>query len=134
MKIHSVGELGEQLVASWLKSKEYQILHQRWRCRWGEIDLIALEKPSNILAFIEVKTRSHNNWDAEGILSIDLRKQQKIGKTAQMFLAQNPTFADYSCRFDVALVSYQSRSTLPLTENDRDRVQLREYLESAFEM
>ena len=134
MKIHSVGELGEQLVASWLESREYQILYRRWRCRWGEIDLVALEKFRNILVFVEVKTRSYNNWDAEGMLSIDLRKQQKIGKTAQMFLVQNPIYADYPCRFDVALVSYQNKSSLPLTENDLDRVQLKEYIESAFEL
>ena len=149
--MHIIGELGEKLVALWLESKNYQILARRWRCRWGEIDLIALEQSSNTLVFIEVKTRSHNNWDAEGILAIDLRKQQKIEKTAQMFLAQNPQLADFPCRFDVALVSYRSylyRSPILLSENNyalqleqkqptlrnkQHLVMLTEYLESAFE-
>ena len=149
--MHIIGELGEKLVALWLESKNYQILARRWRCRWGEIDLIALEQSSNTLVFIEVKTRSRNNWDAEGILAIDLRKQQKIEKTAQMFLAQNPQLVDFPCRFDVALVSYQnylSRSRFLLSENNyalqleqkqptlrnkQHLVMLTEYLESAFE-
>ncbi len=37
----NVGELGEQLVAGWLQTQNFGILHHRWRCRWGEIDLIA---------------------------------------------------------------------------------------------
>ena len=36
-----IGELGEQLVAGWLQTQDWVILHHRWRCRWGEIDLIA---------------------------------------------------------------------------------------------
>lgn len=39
-----IGELGEQLVAEWLKTQGWVILHHRWRCRWGEIDLIARQE------------------------------------------------------------------------------------------
>lgn len=36
-----IGVLGEDLVAQWLQSTGWIILHRRWRCRWGEIDLVA---------------------------------------------------------------------------------------------
>jgi putative endonuclease len=102
-----IGQLGEEIVAQWLKQQNYLILHQRWRCRWGEIDLIAQEKKSSILAFVEVKTRSPRNWDNDGILAINEQKQAKICQTAQLFFSEYPHLAEFPCRFDVALVLYQ---------------------------
>ncbi|HEY9669145.1 MAG TPA: YraN family protein [Coleofasciculaceae cyanobacterium] len=133
----TVGELGEQLVAEWLQAQNWVILHHRWRCRWGEIDLIACSgarergkldagnvkqnttmagisqftspcppvSHSPLLAFIEIKTRSPRNWDADGRLAITLQKQAKLLQAAELFLAKYPEMASYPCRFDVALVS-----------------------------
>lgn len=42
-----IGVLGEDLVAQWLQSTSWMILHRRWRCRWGEIDIIARKEPEN---------------------------------------------------------------------------------------
>jgi len=108
----SLGELGEQLVSKWLSEQDYQILHYRWRCRWGEIDLIARQKSQPILVFVEVKTRSDRSWDNKGLDAIAPQKQRKISQTAALFLAKNPQLADFYCRFDVALVhsqKYQNR-------------------------
>lgn len=104
-----IGVLGEDLVAQWLCSKGWVILHRRWRSRWGEIDIIA-RNSSPLLAFVEVKTRSRGNWDAGGLLSITPQKQAKLWQTAQRFLATYPGLVDYPCRFDVALVHCQKLS------------------------
>lgn len=102
-----IGNLGEALVARWLQLQDYQILECNWRCRWGEIDLIAREVKTSAIAFVEVKTRSYNNWDEAGLLAVDSRKQQKIIQAASFFLTQHPRLAELPCRFDVALVSCQ---------------------------
>ncbi|MEH2192992.1 MAG: YraN family protein [Nostoc sp.] len=118
----NIGELGEDLVAQWLQSTGWIILHRRFSSRWGEIDIIAqydgrvgeaggvgteLRTQHSLLAFVEVKTRSFGSWDAGGRSAITPQKQAKISRTAGIFLAQYPEKADYSCRFDVAIVCCQ---------------------------
>lgn len=134
-----IGSIGEDLVAQWLVSTGWEILHRRFACRWGEIDIIAQhpgrteeqgcrgsqralavkrleatgvageELPTQdcTLAFVEVKTRKSGNWDAGGRSAITPQKQAKICKTAGIFLAEYPQKADYTCRFDVAIVYCQ---------------------------
>ena len=102
-----IGALGEELVCQWLELQNYDLLERNWRCRWGEIDIIAQDRDSKAIAFVEVKTRSRNNWDEGGLLAIDFIKQEKIIKTASLFLAEYPQFVELPCRFDVALVSYE---------------------------
>jgi putative endonuclease len=101
----NTGKQGEEVVAQWLIAHGGKILHQRWRWKRGEIDLIAME--SGTLLFIEVKTRNRSNWDADGLLAITPQKQARIISTAQLFLLKHPHFAEQPCRFDVAIVRHQ---------------------------
>ncbi|AUC59960.1 putative endonuclease [Cyanobacterium sp. HL-69] len=102
----TLGELGEKIVSTWLEPQNYQILHHRWHCRWGEIDLIALDSNNSELVFIEVKTRKPQNWDQNGLEALNINKQKKIYTTAQIFLSKNPLWQNYNCRFDLILSTY----------------------------
>lgn len=116
----SLGEKGENLVANYLSEKGWQILAQRWNCRWSDLDVVASDR-SNLI-FVEVKTRSAGNWDEDGLLSITPKKQGKLWQAARAFLGEHqPQFDHFNCRFDVALVSHRTNSLC-----------LKTYLENAF--
>lgn len=108
----NIGKLGEEIIAQWLQRQNYEIIAQRWRCREGEIDLIAQEKENNNLVFVEVKTRNLRNWDHNGILAINERKKAKLWLTAATFFSKNPQLADLDCSFDLALLTYKPNRQL----------------------
>jgi putative endonuclease len=142
----NTGELGEEVVAQWLISRGNEILHRRWRSRGGEIDLLAIERTegkldaSETLIFIEVKTRDRHNWDEDGLLAVDERKQAKLISTASLFLSKHPHLAEYPCRFDVAIVRHQPihhkivGTPLHTLTVDRHCGLLIEYVHSAFDL
>ncbi|MEB3210137.1 MAG: YraN family protein [Leptolyngbyaceae bacterium] len=124
----NIGIHGEAIAAQWVVSWGWRVLHHRWHCRWGELDLVACQ-PSSVgsprslpltfnqqkqwevreptLVFIEVKTRTSKNWDANGLLAITPEKQRKLWQTAELFLAEFPDYAQFPCRFDLILVQYR---------------------------
>jgi putative endonuclease len=96
------GELAEALVAQWLIEQGWEILDRRWKCRLGELDLVAYRRSH--LIFVEVKARSSGNWDADGMLAVNAQKQAKLWRSVGLFLADRPHLANLPCSFDVALV------------------------------
>lgn len=93
---HLLGQWGEKLAARYLMKCGYQILDANWRCRFGEIDLIAKEK--GYICFVEVKLRKNDRM-ASAAEFVDARKQKKLRITAQLYLSIHPT--QEQPRFDV---------------------------------
>jgi len=116
-----LGNLGENLVTELLKAQGWQILATQWHCRWGELDIVACDR--EWLIFVEVKTRTPNNWDLNGALAISKSKQKKIHLSALDFLRCHPQLYDLSCRFDVALVTMNGKN---------EDLELYSYIASAF--
>lgn len=78
-----IGKFGEKLAEKYLMKNKYKIVEKNFRCKFGEIDIIAFYKKE--LIFIEVKTRTSNKYGS-GISSIDKNKQKHLYKTAEYYL------------------------------------------------
>ena len=60
MGIGRIGSFGEDKATTYLQNSHYQIMQRNFQRRWGEIDIIAKDKKTKELVFVEVKTRKLN--------------------------------------------------------------------------
>lgn len=93
-----LGSWGEQQAVKLLKEAGFEITHQNYHSRFGEIDIIALKQQE--MLFVEVKARAKTERGTAAEV-VTLAKQRKIIKTALYFLQQNPQFHDLCFRFDL---------------------------------
>ncbi len=96
METGTLGAFGEERAARFLRRKGYRIVERNYRCRQGEIDLIARDR--ECLVFVEVKLRKDDRF-AEAREFVTAAKQRRILTAAQLWLAQHET--DLQPRFDV---------------------------------
>jgi len=98
-----VGKNGEEKGAHFLQEHGYTILERNYRCRLGEIDIIALDK--DCVVFVEVKTRKTQNYGLPEE-SVNWHKQQKIEKAALHWLkTSKPPYSNF--RFDVLSIGHE---------------------------
>jgi putative endonuclease len=84
--------------AALLRDFGLRIVARNYRCRAGEIDLVATDE--HRLVFVEVRARSRRSHGGAAA-SVDHRKQCKIAKCAALFLTRHPEWRHLPCRFDV---------------------------------
>lgn len=101
MNRRKTGAYYEKLVAEYLETQGYEILETNYRCRMGEIDLIA--KEGETLVFVEVKYRRDESM-GNPKEAVHRKKQKKISMTAAYYLMRECGCMDIPCRFDVAAV------------------------------
>ena len=97
-----LGEEYEELAAAWLEDQGFTILERNFRCRQGEIDIIAREK--SYISFVEVKYRSREG-QGDPAEAVNGSKQRGICRVAAWYLIKNGLPEDTPCRFDVVSVS-----------------------------
>lgn len=100
----SLGNLGELLAEKFLQSKGYEILKKNFRCRLGEIDLVA--KESGELVLVEVKCRRGTAFGFPQE-QITWKKQKKLSQLAQWLLKRYP--ADKVIRIDLVAILLDKR-------------------------
>ena len=91
------GFIGEQIAENYLKSQGYKIIKTNYKCKLGEIDIIASDKDT--LVFIEVKYRKTNIFGLPRE-TVNSYKQQKIRMVASIYINKN-NLHNKPCRFDV---------------------------------
>jgi len=87
MSRSELGKAGEKLACGALKKKGCRIIDKNYRCRYGEIDIIATHRGSII--FIEVRSKSGNSFGSPEE-SVTAQKRQKLVSTALDYLDKHP--------------------------------------------
>ena len=96
--MNPAGARAEDLCADLMRASGLRLLERNWRCRHGEIDLIAEERGT--LVFAEVRMRSGERFGGAAE-SVTMAKRSRLLASARLYLMRRP---QASCRFDVFLV------------------------------
>jgi putative endonuclease len=108
-----IGALGEQLAAEHLTSLGLRIVARNWRCRWGELDLIAAYSAARTVVFVEVKTRTTDRFGGVA-QAVTHQKVRRLRRLAGLWLAgQHGGWA--AVRIDVIGVRIGRRRTPEIT-------------------
>lgn len=102
MDKRQTGSRWEAQAALFLEQAGYQILERNFRCRQGEIDLVARE--GRYLVFVEVKYRRSLAWGSPQE-AVNPEKQGRIRRTALYYLYSHGYGEEMPCRFDVVAVT-----------------------------
>ena len=115
-----VGAKGEKLAAKFLKRKGYTIIQRNYRCKLGEIDIIA--EQDRTIVFVEVRTKQTERFGPPQY-SITSGKRWQISKAALYYIKEK-RLVERSCRFDVIAVTFSSGSRRPEIEHIENAFQL----------
>lgn len=108
-----IGALGEQLAVDHLSSLGLRVLARNWRCRYGELDVIAVDDESRILVFVEVKTRTSDRFGGVA-QAVTPDKVRRLRRLAGLWLAaQDGSWS--AIRIDVVGVRIGRRRTPEIT-------------------
>ena len=92
-----IGRRGEDIAKRYLIDKKYKILEENFKCKIGEIDIIASD--GEYIIFVEVKTRTSTKYGIP-CQAVNFYKQRIIGKVASLYLSNNKLYNEM-CRFDI---------------------------------
>lgn len=100
MSNFELGIWGEKEAVKFLKKKKYKVIEQNYRCKLGEVDIIA--RQGAYLVFIEVKTRASNRYGLP-MEAVDEQKQRKLLLLA-LYYQKCKGLLDMPVKFDVVQI------------------------------
>lgn len=104
----NIGRLGERMAAAALRERGYRIVEHNFRCRQGEIDLVA--EDAQDLVFVEVKTRRGNSF-GQPEEAVNAAKRRKLVEVASCYLDSRAVDPDRAWRIDVVAVQFSQDGT-----------------------
>ncbi len=115
----SLGVRGEEIATAYLKGRKFVILERNFRCKGGEVDIVARE--GKTIVFVEVKTRRNEAFGPPQA-SVTPFKQRQISKAALTWLAKNLPDGG-PARFDVVAILLRAHA-VPAIEHIPDAFNL----------
>ena len=103
-----IGKLGEDKSVEYLENSNYEIIDRNYKCRFGEIDIIATDKETNELVFIEVKTRTNLNYGMP-IEAINIEKIKHIKSSINYYII-NKKILNIDIRIDAIEVLIKEKT------------------------
>jgi len=100
--VNNAGKIAEDIAAQYLSNKGLKLISRNFHCRFGEIDLIGLDK--EILTFIEVRYRKSEQYLAV-VETIDEHKCRKIIISSEYYLSKHKNYRSHQCRYDVIAIT-----------------------------
>jgi putative endonuclease len=108
-----IGRSGEAVAEAYLRARHFRIVAKNFRCRAGEIDLVA--RDGGELVFVEVRSR-RGGRTGTALESVTAAKQLRVARVARYYLAAHG-LADVASRFDVLGVDFAADP--PIVEHVR---------------
>ncbi len=100
-----LGKRGEELAVRFLEKKNYKILEKNWRYRRAELDIIA--KDGEALVFVEVKTKSNNQF-GEPESAVDEKKENLMASAGAAYMRK--IGHEWEIRFDIVSIIYTNEN------------------------
>jgi putative endonuclease len=97
LSTHAQGQRGEDRAVEYLRDRGYSVIERNFRCRLGEIDIVA--RDGDTLVFVEVRTRTDGRCGT-ALETITPAKQRRIARVAEFYLTARRAHGA-ACRFDV---------------------------------
>jgi len=113
----ALGRYGEDLAAAHLLDCGHELLARNWRCREGELDLVARDRDGTVV-FVEVKTRGGTAF-GEPAEAVGPVKARRIRVLACRWLSEHPPGGAPELRFDVVAV-VRRRGEAPVLSHLRE--------------
>ncbi|MDA8096668.1 MAG: YraN family protein [Desulforudis sp.] len=110
-----LGRKGESIALDYLCKKGFTILETNYRCRLGEIDIIA--RDGRTLVFAEVRSRTRSSFGTPQE-TVNHRKQRKLAQVAEFYLMSLKDIPPV--RFDVIGLTFNADGTLEKVEHIRN--------------